>query len=297
MNLTTFKHAAMLTLVVALSGCATTRSNNPQDPFEGFNRSMFSFNDGLDRVVLKPAATVYKNVLPQFVQTGVGNFFGNLGDVWTAVNNLLQGKLENGMNDVMRVAINTTFGIAGVLDIGSEVGLQKHNEDFGQTLGVWGVKSGPYVVLPLFGPSTLRDTAATPVDFAGDIWGYKKPVNWRNVGTAVRLVDLRASVLDASTLIEDAAIDRYEFIRDAYLQRRQSKINDGDSPASKGKRSSLDDEPLQDAEVTTDKRAVNVEATDAAATPKTGEDARQYVETPAIVSSGITPTRLSVSHD
>jgi phospholipid-binding lipoprotein MlaA len=238
------KRITMLVLAVAISGCATGR--NPQDPFESYNRAMFSFNDGLDRVALKPAATAYKNVLPQFVQTGVGNFFGNLGDVWTAVNNLLQGKVEDGLNDFMRVAVNSTLGLGGLLDIGSEAGLQKHREDFGQTLGRWGMAPGPYVVLPLFGSSTVRDTAATPLDIVGDPWTYKDPTNVRNMGTAVRLVDLRASVLDASSLIEDAALDRYEFIRDAYLQRRQSRIYDGDVPKGKGRRSTVDDSYLNE---------------------------------------------------
>ena len=242
------KRVSMLVLAVAMSGCATSR--NPQDPFEGYNRAMFSFNDGLDRVAIKPAATAYRNVLPQFVQTGVGNFFGNLGDVWTAVNNLLQGKVEDGLNDFMRVAVNSTLGLGGLLDISSEAGLQKHREDFGQTLGRWGVSSGPYVVLPLFGSSTLRDTAATPLDIVGDPWTYKNPVNVRNMGTAVRLVDLRASVLDASSLIEDAALDRYEFVRDAYMQRRQSRVYDGDVPKGKGRKSSVDDSYLNERSAT-----------------------------------------------
>lgn len=220
----TFRIAA-LGMVLALSGCAT--GSNPKDPLENFNRAMFSFNDKLDQVVLKPAATAYQDVLPSFVQTGIGNFFGNIGDVWTAVNNLLQGKLENGMTDIMRVALNSTMGFLGVLDIGSEAGLPKHKEDFGQTLGVWGLKSGPYVVLPVFGSSTVRDTAAFPVDFSADLWSYKDPVNVRNIGTGLRLIDQRAALLGASSLIEDAALDKYAFTRDAYLQRRQSLINDG----------------------------------------------------------------------
>lgn len=225
------KLAGVLVIALSLTGCATSR--NPQDPLEHFNRAMFSFNDAVDQAALKPAATVYRRVLPSFVQTGVGNFFGNLSDVWTAVNNLMQGKLEDGMIDVMRFAVNSTLGFAGLLDIGTEAGLTRHKEDFGQTLGKWGVGSGPYVVLPLLGSSTVRDTFALPVDFAGDPWSYKYPVRWRNVGSVVRVVDARAAVLDASKFIEEAAIDRYEFVRDAYLQRRQSKIYDGDDPRSK----------------------------------------------------------------
>lgn len=213
-------------MALALAGCAST---NPKDPFEGFNRAMFSFNDTIDQAALKPAAEAYSE-MPSFIQTGVSNFFGNLGDVWTAVNNLLQGKFADGMSDVMRVAFNSTFGLGGLLDIGSEAGLVKHREDFGQTLGTWGVDSGPYVVLPLLGSSTLRDTAALPVDFTGDALAYVKPVDVRNVSAVVRVVDQRAALLGASTLIEEAALDRYVFVRDAYLQRRESIIRDGESP-------------------------------------------------------------------
>jgi phospholipid-binding lipoprotein MlaA len=218
--------ACVVTLTV--SGCAT--SGNPRDPFEKFNRSMFAFNDAVDRAALKPAATVYKNALPSFVQTGVNNFFGNLSDAWSAVNNLLQGKGEAGLSDVTRFTLNSTLGLAGLLDIASEAGLQKHNEDFGQTLGVWGVSSGPYLMLPLLGPSTVRDALVLPLDVKADPWAYKEPVRWRNVGIALRAVDQRAVVLDASNLMEEAALDRYEFIRDGFLQRRQSRVFDGESP-------------------------------------------------------------------
>ncbi|WP_292043324.1 MlaA family lipoprotein [Massilia sp. UBA6681] len=216
---------AAIAAVLLLTGCATT-----QDPLEGYNRTVFRFNDAVDRTVLKPTATAYKNVTPSFVQTGVGNFFGNLSDAWSAVNNLLQGKVENGMGDVTRVAVNSTFGIFGLLDIASEAGIQKHNEDFGQTLGVWGVPSGPFLMLPILGPSTVRDTAALPADIGADIWKYKRPDNWRNIGSAIRVVDKRASLLDAGNLLEDAALDRYEFIRDGYMQRRQSQVYDGNVP-------------------------------------------------------------------
>jgi len=217
--------AIALVAVSLISGCAST--SNPKDPYEGFNRAMFSFNDTVDQVALKPVANVYKSALPSFVQTGVGNFFGNIGDVWIAANNLLQGKLEDGMSDVARVMINSSFGLVGVLDIASEAGLPKHNEDFGQTLGKWGFRSGPYVVLPFLGSSSVRDTIALPADFYGDPWGYKTPVRVRNAGRALRLIDRRAAALDAGDLIEAAALDKYEFVRDAYLQRRESQINDG----------------------------------------------------------------------
>lgn len=222
----TMIHLGCFALIAALAGCATT--SNSQDPLEGFNRTMFGFNETLDKVALKPVATAYRNWLPRFVQTGVNNFFGNLGDVWSSVNGFLQGNVTDGTSDVMRVAVNTTLGLGGLLDIGSEAGLQKHNKDFGQTLGKWGVGSGPYLVLPLFGPSNIRDTAALPVDMYGDLWSHTYPMGWRNTGSAVRLIDKRANLLDASELLEEAALDKYEFVRDAYTQRRQSQINGND---------------------------------------------------------------------
>lgn len=217
-------------IAIALVGCATAQ--DPHDPFEGFNRAMFSFNDAIDKAALKPAATAYQNVLPSFAQVAVGNFFGNIGDVWTAVNNFLQGNAADGFTDVMRVIVNSTFGLGGLIDIGSDAGMTKHNEDFGQTLGVWGVPSGPYVVLPFLGPTTLRDSVALPVDVHGDLWSYKTPVRVRNAGAVLRVIDRRSVVLDATNLIEDVALDRYEFIKDGYLQRRQNSINNGGSRKS-----------------------------------------------------------------
>ncbi|CAN5277543.1 VacJ family lipoprotein [soil metagenome] len=238
------KRTILPAVILLLSACAST-PHNPRDPLEGFNRAMFTFNDSVDQLALKPAAKLYESVLPSFVQSAVGNFFGNIGDVSTALNNFLQGRVTNGLTDVMRVAVNSTLGFGGLIDIGSEVGMTKHREDFGQTLGRWGVQSGPYVVLPFLGSSTVRDTSALPVDFASDLWSYKYPVRWRNAGSVVRVIDQRAAVLDASNLIEEAALDRYEFIRDAYLQRRESKVRDGEATpepsqeaGSKGKDSS-----------------------------------------------------------
>ena len=221
-----------VSLALVLGGCASV-NGDPRDPFEGFNRNVFFFNDKVDQIALKPVAQAYRAILPSFVQAGVGNFFGNLGDVWTGINNILQGKVGDGASDFMRFAVNSTFGIAGLFDVSSEAGIPKHKEDFGQTLGKWGVGSGPYVVLPLLGSSTIRDTAALPLDFRGDLWSYADPIRVRNTGTGLRLIDARASVLDASDLIEGAALDRYEFVRDAYLQRRENKINDGEAPRAK----------------------------------------------------------------
>ncbi|MCM2568701.1 MULTISPECIES: MlaA family lipoprotein [Janthinobacterium] len=216
-----------LAIAASVSACAT--GTNPRDPLEGYNRAMFKFNDTVDQVALKPVATAYKTVTPSFVQTGVGNFFGNLSDVWSAVNNLLQGKGEAGLQDVVRVSMNSTFGIFGLIDIASQAGIPKHNEDFGQTLGWYGVQPGPYVMLPLLGPSTVRDTVALPLDITGDPWRYKEPVSVRNIGTVTRVVDKRAALLDATNLMEAAALDRYEFIRDGFLQARESKVFDGDT--------------------------------------------------------------------
>ena len=250
-NMTTLPRSRGLALAVAacavLSGCAAP--SNPDDPFEKFNRASFAFNDTVDRVALKPAATAYKNVTPGFVQTGVGNFFGNLSDAWSAVNNILQGKGEAGMTDFTRVALNSTFGIAGLLDIASEAGLQKHDEDFGQTLGYWGVPSGPYLMLPIFGPSTVRDTTALPADLWGDPWNHKNPANWRNIGTGVRVVDTRASILDASNLMEEAALDRYEFIRDGFMQRRQSQVRDGESERAEADQDDEQGQPTSNTQV------------------------------------------------
>lgn len=242
----------------ALAGCATP--GNPQDPLEKLNRATFAFNDTVDRVALKPAATAYKEVLPSFVQTGVGNFFGNLSDAWSSVNNLLQGKGEAGATDLMRVALNSTLGIAGILDIASEAGLQKHNEDFGQTLGVWGVPSGPYLMLPLLGPSTVRDTAALPADMWADAWTTVTPVSTRNIGIGLRAVDQRAAILDASSLMEDAALDRYEFIRDGFMQRRESRVRDGESaPREEAPASAAPAAPASNTQVVPEPASPNTE--------------------------------------
>ncbi len=220
-------HNLLLPIVIAIlmTGCASTK--NEKDPLEGFNRAMFSFNETVDKVALKPAATAYDKVMPSFAQTGVGNFFGNIGDVWTAINNLLQGNVKKSASDVTRVAINSTIGLLGLIDVATEAGLPKHKEDFGQTLGVWGGKSGPYIVLPLLGPSTVRDTIALPVDYYGYAWNHKEPDHVRYQGGILKILNDRAAALDAVNLLEDAALDKYEFVRDAYLQKRQHDIHNG----------------------------------------------------------------------
>lgn len=230
--------ALVLGAALMLAGCA---GPNPRDPYESYNRAMFNFNDKVDTYALKPVATVYRDVTPSFVQTGVSNFFGNLSDAWSGVNNLLQGKGEDGMTDVTRFALNSTLGILGLFDIATPAGLEKHKEDFGQTLGVWGLESGPYLVLPLLGPSTVRDTVALPFDVAGDIWRYKDPTNVRNIGTGVRIVNVRAGLLDASSLLEDAALDRYEFFRDGYLQRRENQVFPDGNPRKRQQQETEDE--------------------------------------------------------
>ena len=219
--------ASIAFVSLSVSGCATapaSADSGPNDPFERFNRHVFEFNDTVDQAAIQPVARAYSNVFPSFVQTGVSNFFGNLGDVWTAANEFLQGDFGAGLSDVMRVSLNSTFGIAGLLDIASAASIPKHSEDFGKTLGVWGFPDGPYVVLPFLGPSTVRDAIGTPFDFYGDPFSYTKPVDVRNSGTVVRAVNKRAGLLDASSLLDDAALDKYIFVRDGYLQRRASQV-------------------------------------------------------------------------
>ena len=211
------------------SGCATT-SGDSRDPFEGFNRSMYGFNQTVDEAVLKPVATAYKNTLPGFVQTGVRNFFSNIGDIFISVNNLLQGKVIEAANDGLRFAVNTTIGGLGVLDWASEMGLEKHNEDFGQTFGRWGVGEGPYLVWPFVGSSTVRDSFGQLIDYGVDPISNHRPIAARNVMQVTRVVSKRADLLDASRILEEAALDKYIFERDAYLQRRRNLVYDGNPP-------------------------------------------------------------------
>lgn len=231
---------ALAALALSQTGCASMAD---KDPYEKFNRSMFTFNDAVDRNALKPAASAYKTVAPQFVQAGVNNFFGNLADIWSGTNNLMQGKGERGLSDFTRVVINTTFGLGGVIDWASDAGLKKYNEDFGQTLGYWGMPSGPYVMLPLLGPSTLRDSAALPVDIAADPWGYGLSSEATTAGVILRGIDQRAVLLDATNLMEGAALDRYEFIRDGYLQQRKARVFDGEDSRKAAKEARADEVP------------------------------------------------------
>lgn len=212
---------------------------------EPFNRGIYNFNDAIDTAIIKPVATTYQDITPTPVQRGVGNFFGNLQDAWSFVNNTLQFKGEAAADSFFRFTVNTLLGLGGVLDVASEMKIERHTKDFGHTLGYWGVGPGPYVVLPFFGPSTVRDTLARVVDVKGDLSTLISDIPTRNSATAVRLVDKRASLLQAGSMLEEAALDKYTFTRDVYLQRRRSAIFDGNPPDEE-----IGDVPAQDKEVT-----------------------------------------------
>ncbi len=211
------------------------------DPWEGWNRKVFAFNDAVDTAVLKPVATVWRDVVPSPIRQGVSNFFGNIGDIWSGANHLLQGKLASGLETGMRVMSNTFFGLGGVLDPATEMGLNRRAEDFGQTLAVWGVGNGPYVVLPLLGPSTLRDSAALPLDrYGGSPARFFSDYN-SYVVSSVQLVQLRAELLATTQLLDQVALDKYSFVREAFLARRLDQIYDGAPPLAK-----FEDEPADD---------------------------------------------------
>ncbi|MEX3557446.1 MAG: VacJ family lipoprotein [Burkholderia sp.] len=208
--------------VAAMSGCATVHTPTKGDPFESFNRTMYKFNDTVDIYALKPVAKGYQWAVPQPVRDSVTNFFSNIGDVYIAANNLVQLRIADGVGDIMRVMINTVFGVGGLFDVATVAKLPKHTADFGLTMGHYGVPSGPYVVLPFLGPSTVRDTAGLAVDYAGNPLTYVNPdaLSWSLFG--VNLINTRANLLGTSDVLDAAAIDKYSFVRNAYLQRRQS---------------------------------------------------------------------------
>jgi phospholipid-binding lipoprotein MlaA len=217
-------------LLCGAAGCATTAGSDPRDPLEGFNRAMFSFNDGFDQAIGKPVATAYRDVVPSPVRTWVRNFFANLYDLWTGFNNLVQGKPADTVTDWARFAFNTTLGIFGINDVATSMGLEKHDEDFGQTLGRWGFSDGAYLVWPIIGPSSVRDTIGLIPDYTFDpVWNHK-PHGVRYFAATLRFVSRRADLLDASRILEEAALDKYVFMRDAYLQRRRNQVYDGNPP-------------------------------------------------------------------
>lgn len=214
---------------IALTGCASsTRANNPADPLESFNRSVYQFNDTVDKAIAKPVAQGYNAVMPEPGKIMVSNFFSNLDDVIVTANDLLQLKFAQAASDGSRFVFNTTFGVFGLLDVTSR--LEKHNEDFGQTLGYWGVGSGPYIVLPILGPSTVRDGAGLYVDSRPSKLRHVSHMRTRNQLYLTKAVNRRAQLLDQEKVLDEAVIDRYEFIRDAYLLRRQSLVYDGNPP-------------------------------------------------------------------
>lgn len=216
--------------LLALAGCATGPVN-PRDPFEAFNRKSLQFNEGVDAMVLKPVATVYRAHVPPLVRTGVSNFFGNLSDGWSFVNSALQFKFQNAAENFMRLNVNTILGLGGILDIASDMNIERHREDFGQTLGHWGVPAGPYIMLPLLGPSTLRDTLALTIDRKGDPVHAARPLPDRYELYVLRAVNQRSNSLRVGAVLEEAALDKYTFIRDSHLQKRRAEISEAQKPS------------------------------------------------------------------
>lgn len=209
--------AVLLASGVWLSGCATTQ--NP-DPLESMNRATFALNEGVDKVILKPVATAYKAAVPARVRTGVSNFFSNLSDPWSGVNQILQGRVKEGVSDFGRFGTNTTVGLLGVRDVATDWGMPHRGDSFEDTLRTWGVAGGAYLVLPLFGPSDLRGLAAWPINSVASAPSQISDAGTANALTVVGIVDRRANLLDVTRLIDDVALDKYSFVRDAYLQRR-----------------------------------------------------------------------------
>jgi phospholipid-binding lipoprotein MlaA len=224
---------ALAALVATLAACAATAERDPRDPLEPLNRRVYRFNDKVDQLVAQPVARTYRKVVPDEVRSGVRNFFGNIGDFFIGVNNFLQGKFEDGVGDWARVAFNTTIGLLGIFDVASDMGYEKHNEDFGQTFGWWGARPGPYLVLPFLGSSDLRDGIGTGIDIYTDPLGEVRPYHAQYALWGLRLTQTRADLLDASRILEEAALDKYVFQRDAYLQRRRSLVYDGHPPREK----------------------------------------------------------------
>ena len=214
--------AASISVAALLGGCATTHNGpaNPADPLESMNRSIFSFNEGLDNAVLKPVATAYQTVTPRVARQGVTNFFDNLGDAWSFVNNALQGQGEGAYNSMVRFTVNSVLGIGGLFDIASEAGIERKKQDFGQMLGRWGVPTGPYLVLPFWGPSTLRDASGQIVDAYGYPANNIDNVRLRNSQYGQRIVNTRADLLKAGDMLDSVALDKYSLMRDVYLRSR-----------------------------------------------------------------------------
>lgn len=226
-----FLRGAAIALTLTLTGCAT--SGDPRDPIEPINRGIYQFNDVVDKAVTKPIAQGYRAILPTPVRQGVTNFFANIDDVLITVNDLLQFKINQAASDFGRLIFNTTFGIAGLFDVATPIGLEKHNEDFGQTLGYWGIGDGPFLMLPILGPSDVRDTVGLVATFYTDPILNLDHVPTRNTLNGLRFVDRRARLLDSEKVLDEAALDRYSFLRDSYLQHRRNLVYDGNPPREK----------------------------------------------------------------
>jgi len=222
----------LLLASLVLTGCASTSPNaNPKDPYEGFNRGVYKFNDALDNAILKPVAKGYNAAVPDRGKKMIHNFFSNIDDIFVTANDLLQLKFAQAASDFTRVWVNTIFGVFGLFDVADR--LEKHNEDFGQTLGYWGVGSGPYLVLPFLGPSSIRDGAGLAVDSYYGVVENLDDVPVRNSLYATNKIDERAQLLEKEEIVEGSMMDRYSFIRDAYLMHRQSLVYDGSPPRIK----------------------------------------------------------------
>ncbi|UBT80464.1 VacJ family lipoprotein [Pseudomonas amygdali] len=234
---------ALVALALLLTGCASVPTDRTDpagsaqrvDPWEPWNRKVDAFNDSVDRAVLAPVAQGYREHVPSPVRTGVGNVFNNLSDVWSTANHLLQGKVRSGAEMGTRVIVNTIFGVLGVFDVATRAELPRRPEDFGQTLGVWGVSSGPYLVLPLLGPSSLRDGVGLAAEFSLASPSQLPDSSAASAGVVgLQVVQTRSELLDATALLDEVALDRYSFTRDAYLQRRRSQVHDGAPPLDFG---------------------------------------------------------------
>lgn len=239
------RRLAALAALAALGACASGADRDPRDPLEPWNRAVYKFNDTVDNAVARPVAEGYRRIVPGGVRDRVRNFFANIADPMIGVNNVLQGKLEDGFLDWMRFVFNSTVGLFGIHDVASQMGLEKHNEDFGQTFGRWGVGAGPYLVLPFFGSSDLRDG----VGFVGDIYADPltevRPRDVQYLMYGLRFTQTRTDLLEASRILEQAALDKYTFQRDAYLQRRRSLVYDGRPPRELELEDEGDDKPTR----------------------------------------------------
>ncbi len=229
-SMKTYLKRAMVMLCMASSLAANAGESVSKDPYEGFNRTMFAVHEAIDNVLTRPLAKAYDAAIPLPVKASVGNFFGNVGDLWIGANDAMQGKFGNAGVDLGRLFVNSTVGILGLFDVASELGLERHDEDFGQTMAKWGYQDSAYLFIPMFGPRTVRDTAGLVVDAFADPVGYTTPISARNSMRGLRVIDVRASLLPADKVVEEAALDKYAYIRDGYLQRRRGQIYDGNAP-------------------------------------------------------------------